>query len=225
MRKFMGCALEPFCYSFPMRISSLTHFSLLLSICLVSAESLIAQDFPATTIARQDAAAYLKPLNQRGVVRLKTIAGDFAANQTAAIGKYSGHRITVIGRIAHLSKGESENKVMVVTLQDAARSLPAVKAEFLMGALPKNSELQVSQDGSVANLIRRDRSGMILSQGPYLSLDQIVAIKGNYKELNVGNIVLTDCKIIPKERLHELRNELKKSTASGNAMAGVDAAR
>jgi hypothetical protein len=224
MRKFMSCALEALCYFFPMRISSLTHFFLLLSICLASGEALIAQDFPVTTIARQDAAAYLKPLNQRGVVRLKTIAGDFAANQTAAIGKYSGRRITVIGRIAHLSKGESENKVMVVTLQGAARSLPAVKAEFLMGALPKNSEIQVSQDGSVANLIRRDRSGMILSQGPYLWLDQVVAIKGNYKELKVGNIVLTDCKIIPKERLHELRDELKKSATPDNATSGVGAA-
>ena len=184
---------------------------LFLAIILMPVASCMAQDFPVSTTARQDAAAYLKPLNKRGVVRLKTIAGDFATNQVASIGKYSGNRITVIGRISHLSQGQSENKVLVVTLQDAGVSLPAVKAEFLPGSIPENSSIQISQDGSTANLIRRDRTGNILGSSPYLSVDQTVGIKGDYKEVRVGDIVLTACKLIPKERLHELRNDLKNS--------------
>jgi hypothetical protein len=186
------------------------HKLLILSLILSSVPPLVAQDvLPPTSMAKQDAAAYLKPLNQRGVVRLKTIAGDFSTNQVAAIGKYAGHMITVIGRVAHLSQGESENKVLIVTLQDPSASLPAVKAEFLPGSIPENSEIQVSEDGSTATMIHRNARGIILKQDTYLSVDQTVAIKGNYKELKVGDIILTDCKIIPKERLHELRDGKK----------------
>lgn len=182
-----------------------------LIVCAVATIS--AQDLSApSVIAKQDAAAYLKPLNKRGVVRFKTIAGDFATNQVAAIGKYSGHRITVIGRVAHLGNGNSENKVLVVTLQDSAASLPAVKAQFLAGTIPVNSEIQITPDGSMATLLRRDSKGDILSQNTFLTADQTVAIKGNYKELKSGDIILTDCKIIPKERLHELRDDLQKSS-------------
>ncbi len=185
---------------------------LALSLTLASLSPLVAQDvLPPTSLAKQDAAAYLKPLNKRGVVRLKTIAGDFSTNQVAAIGKYAGHRITVIGRVAHLSQGESENKALVVTLQDPSASLPAVKGVFLPGSVPQNSEIQVSEDGSTATIVHRNAKGKILAQNTYLSVDQIVAIKGDYKELKVGDIVLTDCKLIPKERLHELRDDLKKN--------------
>ena len=158
----------------------------------------------------QDASQPLKPLNQRGVVKLKTIAGDFATNEVAAIAKYSGHRITVIGRVAHLSQGSSENKVLVVTLQDATASLPAVKGDFLSDSIPEHSGIEVSQDGSCATLVRRDSAGRILSQNTFLNADSIIGLKGNYKELKVGDVILTDCKIIPKERLHELRDELAK---------------
>jgi len=58
-------------------------------------------------------------------------------------------------------------------------------------------------------MIHRNARGIILKQDTYLSVDQTVAIKGNYKELKVGDIILTDCKIIPKERLHELRDGKK----------------
>ena len=179
---------------------------------LLSVSRLRAQDaFPTTTIARQDAAAYLKPLNKRGVVRYKTIAGDFASNPQAASGKYSGHRITVIGKISHLSKGQGENKVLVVTLQDPSASLPAVKGDFLTGSIPENSEIEIPNDGSVATLLRRDGSGNILGRDTYLSVDQEVGIKGDFKEVKAGDIILTNCKIIPKERLHELRNDFKKT--------------
>ena len=188
---------------------------LLLPILLVSLGSLAAQEtFPTSTTATQDAASYLKPLNKRGVVALKTIAGDFASNEQAAIGKYSGHRITVVGRVARLSQGQSENRALVVTLQDAAASQPAVKGDFLDGAFPQNSEIQISGDGSTATLVTRDGNGNILNQSVYLSVDQTVAIKGDFKELKVGDIVLTNCKLIPKERLHELRDALNKKSQS-----------
>lgn len=166
----------------------------------------IAQNnnFPTTQIAQKDAAAYLKPLPASGVVPLAVIAGDFASNESAAVGKYNGQRITVIGRVAAISKSSSENKVMEVTLQDAAASQPAVKGEFLYGSIPANSEIQISSDGSMATLIRRDRSGVILSQDPYLSVDQRVGLKGDFKEIKVGDIVLTACKLVPKGKLHEL---------------------
>jgi hypothetical protein len=162
---------------------------------------LVAQDtFAPSKIARMDAGAYLAPLPGNGVVPLKTIAGDFATNATAATGKYSGQRITVIGRVSALSQGASENKVLVVTMQDAGANLPAVKGEFLYGSIPQNSEIQISSDGSQAILVHRDRSGNILGQDPYLSVDQKVAIKGDFKELKVGDIVLTACKLVPKEK-------------------------
>jgi hypothetical protein len=75
-----------------------------------------------------------------------------------------------------------------------------VKAEFLYGAIPVNSEIQVDDGGGVANIVRRDRSGNILSQEPYVSVGQKVAIKGDFKELKVGDIILTACKIVPKPR-------------------------
>ena len=165
--------------------------------------SLSAQNdlYAPTKIAKMDAAADLQPFPANGVVPLNVIAGDFATNAPAAIGKYSNQRITVIGRISALSQGSSENKVLVVTMQDAGANLPAVKGEFLYGSIPQNSAIQVSSDGTQAFLIRRDRSGNILGQEPYLSVDQRVAIKGDFKEQKVSDIVLTACKLVPKEKL------------------------
>lgn len=166
------------------------------------AGSLCAQNtFAPTEAAQKDAAAYLQPLPKDRVVPYKVIAGDFAANPAAAAGKYGGRRITVVGHISKLSKSSSENKVMVVRLQGASASLPAVKAEFLFGSLPENADLEISQDGSQATLIRRDRVGEILSREPYLSIGQRVGIKGDFKGQNVGDIVLTACKLVPKEKL------------------------
>jgi len=164
---------------------------------------LVAQDFTTTKIAQMDAASYLQPLPDNHVVTLNVIAGDFAKNQEAAIGKYNGQRITVIGRISALSQGSDENKVLVVTMQDPSANLPAVKAEFLFGSIPVNSEIQVSSDGSMATIVHRDRSGSILSQDAYLSVDQRVAIKGNFKEVKVGDIVLTACKLEPKGKYQQ----------------------
>ncbi len=167
--------------------------------------------FPATDLARQDAAGYLRPLSKSGVVKYKVIASDFATNQAAATGKYSGHRITVIGTVSHLSKGHGENKILVVTIQDPSASLPAVKGEFRYGSIPDNSEVHISGDKSIATLITRDGNGNIVSQSPFLAIGQTVAIKGDFSEVSVGDIVLTACKLIPKERIPELRNELKSS--------------
>jgi hypothetical protein len=175
-------------------------FLFLLTVVLAPAFPLLAQDFPTTKIAKMDAASYLQPLPGNRVVPLKVIATDFATHPDAAIGKYSGKRITVIGRVSSLSNGNSENKVLVVTLQGASGNLPAVKADFLYGSIPDNSEIQISSDGSAATIVHRDRSGNILSQGTYLSIDQKVAIKGTFKEVKVGDIVLTACKLVPKDR-------------------------
>lgn len=162
--------------------------------------SMNAQDaFPVSKVQKMEASS-LAPLPANGVVPLKVIAGDFAADQNAAFGKYSGRRITVVGRVSAVSNPSSENKVLTVTLQDASASQPAVKAEFLYGAIPVNSEIQVDDGGGVANIVRRDRSGNILSQEPYVSVGQKVAIKGDFKELKVGDIILTACKIVPKPR-------------------------
>jgi tRNA_anti-like len=174
------------------------HILFLLTLPLLSSATLSAQQaFPVSKVDRMDASS-LAPLPANGVVPLKVIAGDFAANQQGAVGKYSGQRITVVGRIAALSNPSSENKVLSVTLQDATGNLPAVKAEFLYGSIPQNSEIQVSPDGAQATLVRRDRSGNILSQDTYLSVGQKVAIKGDFKELKVGDIVLTACKLTRK---------------------------
>ncbi len=187
------------------------RISLLIAVAAMVAP-LVAQDtFAPTKLAQMDAAAYLQPLPDNGVVPLNVIAGDFATNATAATGKYSGQRITVIGRIAALKKSSSENKVIVVTLQDAAASQPAVKCDFLDGSIPFNSEIEMSDDNSQASILKRDRSGSILGREPYLSVDQRVGIKGDFKELKVGDIVLTACKLVPKEKLRELRETLIKS--------------
>jgi hypothetical protein len=176
---------------------------LVLTSLLFAIAPLVAQDFTTTKIAQMDAASYLQPLPDNHVVTLNVIAGDFAKNQEAAIGKYNGQRITVIGRISALSQGSDENKVLVVTMQDPSANLPAVKAEFLFGSIPVNSEIQVSSDGSMATIVHRDRSGSILSQDAYLSVDQRVAIKGNFKEVKVGDIVLTACKLEPKGKYQQ----------------------
>jgi tRNA_anti-like len=165
------------------------------------------QSFPNTQIAKMDAASYLQPLPENRVVPLKVIAEDFASHPDAAIGKYKGKRITVIGRISALSQGSGENKVLSVTMQGSSGNLPAVKAQFLYDSIPVNSELQVSNDGSSASIIQRDRTGNILSQKSFLSVDQKVGIKGNFKEVKVGDIILTACKLLPKERLHQLENK------------------
>jgi tRNA_anti-like len=171
------------------------------------AAPLAAQNsYAPTKIARMDAASYLQPLPKDGVVSLKTLAGDFASNETAATGKYADRRITVIGRVSSLSNGNSENKVLAVTLQDASANLPAVKCNFLFGSIPQNSSIEVSSDGSQAFLIRRDRSGNILGREPYLSVDQKVAIKGDFKELKVGDIVLTACKLLSSEKRRMLES-------------------
>jgi len=172
---------------------------------LALSQGLVAQGvFGPTTPQRQEARQNLKPLPENRVVSYKTIAGDFSSDQQAALGKYGGRRITVIGRVAALSQGSSENKILVVTLQDPSASLPAVKAQFLLGSIPENSELEISSDGSQATLLKRDRSGMILGREPYLSLDQRVGIKGSFKEIKVGDIVLGDCQLLPKTKLREI---------------------
>jgi len=180
---------------------------IVLPLLLSLVASLAAQDtYAPTKIAQMDAASYLQPLPKDKVVSLKTIAGDFASNQTAAMGKYGDRRITVIGRISALSKSSSENKVLVVTLQDASANLPAVKCDFLFGAIPQNSSIDVSDDGSQAFLVHRDRSGNVIGRDPYLSVDQKVAIKGDFKELKVGDIVLTACKLDSHGKLKELES-------------------
>jgi hypothetical protein len=185
----------------------LIALSIVLSVTPLVAQNTVPSTFPTTHIAKMEAASYLAPLPENRVLSYKQIAGDFAANETAALGKYNGKRITVIGRIAHLSQGHGEKKALVVTLQNANASLPAVKGDFLADSIPVNSEIQVSDDGSTASIIHRDRIGNILSQDTYLSVDQKVGIKGSFKELKVGDIVLTDCKLIPKEKLHELSRD------------------
>ena len=165
---------------------------MLLMLCCLSAALSAQGTFAPTEMARKEAESYLKPLPGNGVVPLKTIAGDFASNQM------------VIGRIAKLSKGSGDNKVLIVTLQDASANLPAVKGEFLSGTIPQNSELEISGDGSSAVLLSRDRSGMILGRKPYLSLGQRVGLKGSFKEIQVGDIVLTDCALVSKQKLKEL---------------------
>jgi hypothetical protein len=185
----------------------LIALSIVLSVTPLVAQNTVPSTFPTTQIAKMEAASYLAPLPENRVLSYKQIAGDFAANETAALGKYNGKRITVIGRIAHLSQGHGEKKALVVTLQNANASLPAVKGDFLADSIPVNSEIQVSDDGSTASIIHRDRIGNILSQDTYLSVDQKVGIKGSFKELKVGDIVLTDCKLIPKEKLHELSRD------------------
>lgn len=174
---------------------------IVLSLLIALAAPLAAQNIYAPTkIARMDAASYLQPLAKDGVVPFKTIAGDFASNENAATGKYAGRRITVIGRVASLTNGNSENKVLVVTLQDASATLPVVKCNFLFGSIPENSSIEISSDGSEAFLLRRDRSGNILGRQSYLSVGQKVAIKGDFKELKVGDIVLTGCKLLSSEK-------------------------
>jgi hypothetical protein len=175
---------------------------LLLLPCLVV--SLMAQDaFPPTTLARQEAAATMKPFPQNGIVMLKTIAGDFASNESAAIGKYSGHRITVVGRIANLDKGSGEDTAFIVTLQDASANLPSVKAKFLPGSIPENSEIEISQDGLQAILLKRNNRGMILERRPYLSVDQRIGITGDFEGLQVGDIVLSGCELASKNKIRE----------------------
>ena len=151
--------------------------------------------FAPTPVSIMDAKADLNPIPKNGVVPLKTIAGDFATNAVAASGKYLERRITVSGRIASLCKGHGENKALVVIMQDRAASLPAVKAEFLSGSIPENSEFDISGEGGQATLLRRDRHGMILSRSPYLSVGQKVEISGYVKGLDVGDIVLTACRM------------------------------
>lgn len=164
--------------------------------------SMDAQDvYTPSKTALMDAASYLQPLPREGVVAYKTIAGDFAANQSAACGKYGGRRITVVGRVAALSPSSGENKVLVVRLQGAKADLPAVKCDFLFGAIPQNSSIEVSGDGSQAFLLRRDRSGQILGRDVYLSVGQKVAIKGEFKGQSVGDIVLTACKLEGSDRV------------------------
>ena len=184
-------------------------FRSFLFLLFLAAIPLSAQNFPVTKTAAMDAQAYLTPLPENGVVALATIAGDFAKNPTAAVGKYSGRRITVIGRIAKLGQGQSENVVLTVTLQDPAASLPAVKAKFSSGSIAENSEYELSPDGSNITILSRSRSGNIEGHRPYLSVDQQVAIKGDFKEQRVGDIILTNCRMLPKGEMHALRQKLK----------------
>lgn len=187
-------------------MKSLTPIGLLCLLTLLSGVIRLSaqQTFDPSKTATMDAAAYLKPYPPNGVVTYATIAGDFASNQVAASGKYGDHRVTVIGRVAALNNGNSDNKVLVVTLQDPSASLPAVKCSFLFGFLPQNSSLEISGDGSQATLVRRDRSGAILGREVYLSAGQKVAIKGDFKDLKVGDIVLTACTLLSKDRRKEL---------------------
>lgn len=175
---------------------AITPRILLLSLLIPSA-ALLAQDglYAPTKAARLDAQAYLAPLSKGGVVPFKVIAGDFAKNQTAAIGKYSGRRLEVVGTVSAIKKSGGENKLFVVTLRDASANLPALKADFLYGSIPNNSEIQITGDGAQALLVRRDRSGNILGQETYLSVGKKVTIKGDFKGLQAGDIVLTACEL------------------------------
>jgi hypothetical protein len=180
----------------------------ILPLLLSLAAPLAAQDiFAPTETARMEAASSLQPLPKNRVVTLKTISGDFAANPVAAVGKYGGRRIAVVGRVSALKKSGGENKALVVTMQDASAALPAVKCGFLAGSFPENSSIEISSDGSQAFLVRRDRSGNILGRETYLSVGQKVAIRGDYKEVKVGDVVLTACELLPKAQRKMIQEE------------------
>jgi hypothetical protein len=166
------------------------RFFALVAVCIFSLGSVFAQ---------------LAPLPPDGFVTLEQILGDFASQQTAAVQKYQGMRVTVYGRVGQVGVDDDlDGDPLAVYMQMAQNPTPDVKAVFADDDVPQSAELEVSDDQSQAIAFHRDMDGNIVSQRPFVVVGENVAITGTFDNFEAGDIVLKNCRKLGPERLTEL---------------------
>ncbi|MEO8207252.1 MAG: hypothetical protein ABI615_13810 [Chthoniobacterales bacterium] len=150
------------------------------------------------------APAPLKKLPLNGFVTLKEITDDFTNSPDAAQKKYVGRRIIVFGRVGKISSG-SGNNVLVVYLQRRNHSTPDVKGKVTMDALPANTSVGVSDDGTQAMLMHRGpRTQEIRRDNILIAIDENIALKGSCTGNVAGDIILEDVKLIRHKKADAL---------------------
>ncbi|MEO6053907.1 MAG: hypothetical protein ABIP97_07850 [Chthoniobacterales bacterium] len=142
----------------------------------------------------------LKKLPLNGFVTLKEITDDFTNNPAGAQQKYVGKRLIVFGRVGHLKSGGGNN-VVEIFLQRRSNSTPDVKGKVTMDALPANTSVGVSDDGTQIMLMHRGRRTQEIRNNTILvAVDENIALKGSCTGNIAGDIVLEDVKIIRHKR-------------------------
>jgi hypothetical protein len=176
---------------------------------LLSLTAAVATLCALRVLAQDNQPAPLIPLPANGLVSLETITGDFRNSPDAATNKYQGNLLIVYGRVGQLKTpgGENPHSVLDVYLQDEKNASPDVKAVFQQDALPENTSLDVSGDGSQAILFVRRGNDVIRRQEPFITVNQQIAVQGSFKELMAGDIKLENCTLVSPERLRELMQE------------------
>lgn len=142
----------------------------------------------------------LKKLPLNGFVTLKEITDDFNNAPNEAQKKYVGRRIAVFGRVGKLNTGGGNN-VLVVYLQRRNHPTPDVKGKVTMDALPGDTSIAVSDDGTQAQLMHRGRRSQEIRRSNILvAIDENVVLKGSCTGNDAGDIVLDDVKLIRHKR-------------------------
>lgn len=147
----------------------------------------------------QDSGA-LSPLPPDGFVTLEQITKDFAgADDTAALQKYNGMRITVYGRVGQVTQSNDEDgDPLVVFLQNANNPTPDVKCVFNAAGVPQGGTVVVENNDNEADFYKHRRDiwhdELTPSETPIDITGQMAAIRGTFDNFVAGDIILRECR-------------------------------
>ena len=146
----------------------------------------------------------LAPLPSDGFVTLQQVMTDFSTHPTQAQQKYDGNRITVYGRVGHISKGDDmAGNPMVAYLQKSdMEATPDVKCIFSPDDVPTGQgNVEISENHQNASIFSRNSMGEITRQTSYLNVGDMVGIRGTVSDFEVGDVVMKDCHRVSKDKL------------------------
>ena len=133
------------------------------------------------------------------VIPYAELAGEFAANSTAADQKYQGQYLTVRARVVSLSQDGGAGSPLSAVFGAPDNDSFQIKADFSLDTLgPDWASISISDDGTQAMLVRRNREGEILENRPLLIVGEERTISGSYQGYVAGDMILRDASLRKK---------------------------
>ena len=165
-----------------------------------------------TGVMQAQEAAALKPLPPDGFVTLQEIVSDFSTNETAAMQKYNGMRITVYGRVGQVTQSYDEDgDPLVVYLQLPNNPTPDVKCVFNTAGVPQGGTVVVENNNQEADFYRhrRDRwdNELTPAESPIDITGQMAGIVGTFDNFEAGDIILRECRRLREQPLMQLLSQ------------------
>jgi hypothetical protein len=133
------------------------------------------------------------------VIPFSELAAEFNANSTAADQKYQGQYLKVRGRVASLSQDGGAGSPLSAILSAPDNDSFQIRADFSLDTLGADwASISISDDGTQAVLVRRNREGTILENRPFLVVGEERVVAGSYQGFVAGAMVLRDARLVKK---------------------------